>query len=65
MPAAARLDVGRMVLEIHVNRAQEAVLAVLERDRVAALHDAVDRAVPVPVEDNARRLATKARIAFG
>src|SRR6185295_17427288 len=58
---AARLD-PRRVLPVHVNRAREAELAVLERDRVAALRDAIDGAVERPVEQDARRLATHARV---
>src|SRR5690554_919150 len=42
MTGHARLDVGRMLAHVHVNRALDAEPPVLDRDRVAALDDAVD-----------------------
>jgi hypothetical protein len=45
-----------------MNRAREAELAVLERDRVGRLRDAIDGAVVGPIEDDARRLAAHPRI---
>src|SRR5262249_20730734 len=56
------LDVGRMVRHIHVDRPLQSELAILNNDCVLALCDAVDGTIESPIEDDARRLAAKARI---
>src|SRR5262245_64689762 len=62
MPRAAWLDRGRMRFHVHVNRPREPELPILQDDGVAVLRDAIDWAVERPVEDDARRLATHARV---
>src|SRR5690606_18090660 len=62
VPGAARLHVGWGRLSIEVDRALEPHLSVADHDRPARLEAAVDGTVERPVEENARRLAAKARI---
>src|SRR5688500_12129292 len=51
-----------MGLHVHVDRAPQVHLPVLNQNRVLVLRDAIHRAVEDPVEDDARRLAAKTRI---
>src|SRR5687767_12467182 len=62
MAGAARLDVRRMGLRVHVNRPPQVHLTVVDEDLVAVLLNAIDRAVEGPVEDDAGRLALESRI---
>ncbi len=61
-PARDRLDVGRMRLQVQVDRALQVHLPVLDDDVSLVLRDAVDRAVERPVEDDAGGLALEARV---
>src|SRR5688572_848152 len=51
-----------MGLRVHVNRAPQVHLPVVDQNRVAILRDAIDGAVEGPVEDDAGRLALEPRI---
>ncbi len=65
MTGVARRDVRGMLRHVHVDDALEAVEPVVDDDAVLLLRDAIDGAVEHPVEDDARRPATQARVVGG
>src|SRR5678816_1257480 len=65
MAGTAALDDCRVARLVHLNRAREPELAVLQHDGVLVLRDAIDGAVERPVEDDARGLAPHARVVLG
>ena len=61
VPGAAQLEPVRVLLQVHVNRALQPELPVLQHDRIFVLRDPVDRSIEGPVENNAGRLALETR----
>src|SRR5262245_7236522 len=64
MASTSRLDVLRMIFQVHKNRPFQSELSVLDDDRVFVLGDPVYRPIEGPVENDTGRFAAEARIVF-